>query len=296
MPGPRPARPGAPAPPRRALAWWGAALLGLLACRSGAPAQAAQQDSARAAAAADTGLAPDSIAPRAQRGAAAERFPAPSRPVADIVAPRWSSEEARDDAGEARQVLDLLRVREGMGVADIGAGDGYYTVRAAERVGPRGAVWAEDIEADYLRILQRRLRRDPRPNVVLALGEPHDPRLPRDTVDVALLIHMYHEIEQPFGLLYNMWPSLRPGAKVGILDTTRPTNQHGTPPALLKCELAAMGYRQTAFHTTAPGEYLAVFDPPATEGELTAPERVAERLTALGCERHARPAGGRTAP
>jgi hypothetical protein len=123
--------------------------------------------------------------------------------------------------------------------------------------------------------------------VTLALGEPHDPRLPRDAVDVALLIHMYHEIEQPFGLLHNLWPSLRPGARLGILDTTRPTNQHGTPPALLRCELEAMGYRQTAFHTTAPGEYLAVFAPPATAAALTAPERVAERLAALGCDQRA---------
>ena len=129
---------------------------------------------------------------------------------------------------------------------------------------------------------------------MLTLGEPHDPRLPRDAVDVALLIHMYHEIEQPFGLLYNLWPSLKPGARVGILDTTRPTNQHGTPPALLRCELEAMGYTQRAFHETAPGEYLAVFTPPTTEADLTSPDRVPARLEALGCARIAqRTAGGR---
>jgi SAM-dependent methyltransferase len=262
----------------------------LAACRGGGnAATVAREESARAATAgADTGATADSITLRAAAGAPADRFPAPSRPVSDIVAPRWSSEEERDDAGEARQVLDLMGVRPGMHVADVGAGDGYYTVRAAERVRPGGTVWAEDIEPDYLRILQRRLRANPVPNVVLALGEPHDPRLPRDTIDVALLIHMYHEIEQPFGLLYNLWPSLKPNARVGILDTTRPTNQHGTPPALLKCELEAMGYRQTAFHTTAPGEYLAVFTPPRTEADLTAPDRVAGRLEALGCDQIAR--------
>jgi SAM-dependent methyltransferase len=264
-------------------------LLALAACRGGNSTPVARSDSVRTgAAAADTGAVPDSVTFRGPPGTPADRFPPPSRPVSDIVAPRWSSEEARDDAGEARQVLDLMGVRAGMRVADVGAGDGYYSVRVAERVGPGGTVWAEDIEADYLRLLQRRLRANPLANVVLTLGEPHDPRLPRDTVDVALLIHMYHEIEQPFGLLYNLRASLKPGARVGILDTTRPTNQHGTPPALLKCELEAMGYRQTAFHTTAPGEYLAVFTPPATEADLTAPDRVAGRLEALGCDRIAR--------
>ena len=265
------------------------ALALLAGCRGSNATPASRDDSGQLASAdADTAAARDSITARGPRGAPADRFPRPSRAVSDIVAPRWSSEEARDDAGEARQVLDLMRVGPGTRVADVGAGDGYYTVRVAERVGTSGAVWAEDIEADYLRLLQRRLRASPRPNVVLTLGEPHDPRLPRDAVEVALLIHMYHEIEQPFGLLYNLWPSLRAGARVGILDTTRPTNQHGTPPALLRCEMEAMGYRQTAFHTTAPGEYLAVFSPPATEAELTAPDRVAPRLAELGCDGIAR--------
>jgi SAM-dependent methyltransferase len=266
-----------------------ALLVATAACRGGSATPAARSDSAPAARVDDdTTAAADSITPRGPRGAAANRFPTPSRPVSDIVAPRWSSEESRDDAGEARQVLDLLKVNAGTNVADVGAGDGYYSVRVAERVAPGGSVWAEDIEADYLRLLQRRLRANPQPNVVLTLGEPHDPRLPRDVVDVALLIHMYHEIEQPFGLLYNLWPSLRPGARVGILDTTRPTNQHGTPPALLRCELEAMGYRQLSFHRTSADEYLAVFAAPENEAALTAPDRVAGRLDALGCDRIAR--------
>jgi hypothetical protein len=77
------------------------------------------------------------------------------------------------------------------------------------------------------------------------------------------MIHMYHEIEQPFGLLYNLYPALRPGARVVILDTTRPTGQHGTPPDLLRCELRAMGYTESAFDRYAADEYVAVFAPPA---------------------------------
>jgi hypothetical protein len=102
------------------------------------------------------------------------------------------------------------------------------------------------------------------------------------------MIHMYHEIEQPFGLLYNLYPALRPGARVVILDTTRPTGQHGTPPDLLRCELRAMGYTESAFDRYAADEYVAVFAPPAAASGLTAPEAVAGRLAALGCARYAR--------
>lgn len=256
--------------------------------RAGEPAAG----SGVASAAAVQGAAPDSIVARGPRGAAAARFPDPARPVSAIVAPRWSGEDARDDAGEAERVFRLAGVAAGTRVADIGAGDGYYTVRAAPRVGPGATVWAQDIEPRYLALLQRRLRARPQPNVVLALGEPHDPRLPAQSADVALLIHMYHEITQPFGLLYNLYPALRPGARVVILDTTRPTDQHGTPPALLRCELEAMGYRRTAVDESEPGEYVAVFAPPASPAQLTAPEAVAGRLAASGCARIAAEAAG----
>ena len=198
-----------------------------------------------------------------QPGVAAERFPAPVRPVASIVSDQWATEDGRERAGEARAVMDLLGIGPGMRVADIGAGSGYYTVRLAARVGPEGRVLAQDVVPDYLRGLRRRVAREGLSNVAVSQGEAHDPLLPPGSVDVALLVHMYHEIEQPFGLLYNLLPALRPGARVAILDTVRPTSQHGTPPALLRCELAAVGYREMAFHPLENGaEYLAVFVPP----------------------------------
>ncbi len=202
-----------------------------------------------------------SIAPA---GIPADRFPKPSRPVASIISDRWSSEDTRERVGEAANVMQLLGVRPGMAVADIGAGSGYYTVRLSRRVGTAGRVFAEDIMPDYLAGLQRRVTTEGLGNVTLALGEAHDPRLPPASVDLALLVHMYHEIDQPFGLLVNLLPALRPGARVAILDANRPTLQHGTPPALLECELRAVGYRQVAFHPLEAGAvYLAVFTPPA---------------------------------
>ncbi len=210
--------------------------------------------------------------PAAPPGVPASRFPKPERPVASIVSDRWSSEDTREHVGEAAAVMQLLEIRPGMAVADIGAGSGYYTVRLSRRVGPAGHVFAEDIIPDYLAGLQRRVTTEGLGNVTLALGEAHDPRLPPASVDVALLVHMYHEIDQPFGLLENLLPALRPGARVAILDANRPTPQHGTPPALLECELRAVGYQQVGFHPLENGAtYLAVFAPPA---QAPAPDRI----------------------
>lgn len=196
-------------------------------------------------------------------GVPASRFPAPVRPVASIVSDQWATEDSRERVGEAKTVMDLLGIGPGMSVADIGAGSGYYTVRLSARVGPEGRVLAQDIVPRYLDGLRRRVAREGLRNVAVSQGEPHDPLLPPGSVDVALLVHMYHEVEQPFGLLYNLLPALRPGARVAILDTVRPTPQHGTPPPLLRCELAAVGYKEVAFHPLEKGaEYLAVFAPP----------------------------------
>ena len=204
----------------------------------------------------------DAIAHLGPPGAAASLFPAPSRPVADIVTDTWSSEDTRDRAGEADTVMRLLEVRPGMRVADVGAGSGYYTVRVSPVVGPGGRVIAQDITPRYLERLRARVRREGRANVTLALGEPHDPRLPRASADLVLLVHMYHEVEQPYAFLHNLRPALREGGRVAVVDLDRATNRHGTPPSLLRCEMEATGYRQSAFHDLGPESgYLAVFTP-----------------------------------
>lgn len=197
-------------------------------------------------------------------GAPAAAFPNPDRPVAGIVSPIWHDEKERDAAGEPRQLVRLLGIKSGMTVADIGAGSGYYVVRLSPIVGPRGRVMAEDVVPEYLRSLRSRVRDLGLQNVVVSLGEPHDPRLPADSLDIAILVHMYHEISQPYGLLYNLVPALKPGARVGIVDAYGPTSKHGTPPDLLRCELAAVGYREISLdRLTGSDAYLAIFAPPS---------------------------------
>ncbi len=204
------------------------------------------------------------VAPLAPPGLAAKLFPAPRRPISSIVSPQWSDEATRDAAHEADTVMALLGVRAGMAVADIGAGSGYYVARMARRVGPAGVVYGQDIMPRYLRYLRERVDRDELTNVRLALGDPHDPRLPKASLDAVTMIHMYHEIEQPFGLLANLVPSLRPGAKIAVLDMNRRTDQHGTPPALLRCEMEAVGFRQESFHDLGVDGFVSIFTAPGS--------------------------------
>jgi SAM-dependent methyltransferase len=197
-------------------------------------------------------------------GLAAVAFPKPDRPVADIVSPIWHDEKERDDAGEPTQLIQLLGIKSGMTVADIGAGSGYYVVRLSPIVGPRGRIIAEDVVPEYLRSLRKRVHALGLQNVVIGLGETHDPRLPADSLDIAILVHMYHEITQPYGLLYNLVPALKLGARVGIVDAYGATSQHGTPPDLLRCELGAVGYRENSLdRLTGSNAYLAIFAPPS---------------------------------
>ena len=205
-------------------------------------------------------------------GTPAIAFPKPDRPVADIVSPIWHDEKERDNAGEPTQLVRLLGIKSGMTVADIGAGSGYYVIRLSPIVGPRGRIIAEDVVTKYLQGLQSRVRDLGLQNVVITLGEPHDPRLPADSLDIAILVHMYHEIAQPYGLLYNLVPALKPGARVGIVDAYGPTSEHGTPPSLLRCEFTAVGYREISLdRLTGSDAYLAIFEPP-TIASRTRPE------------------------
>jgi SAM-dependent methyltransferase len=197
-------------------------------------------------------------------GEPARAFPKPERSVAKIVSPRRSTERQRDAFDESGQLARLLAIKPGMTVGDIGAGSGYHTVRLARLLGRTGHVIAQDVTRDYLRQLAQRITRMNLSNVRLALGEAHDPRLPAASLDVAILVHMYHEVAQPYAFLYNLAPALKSGAWVGIVDLDRPTSQHGTPLDLLRCEVEAVGYRQLAVHQlVGDASYLAVFSPPS---------------------------------
>lgn len=209
------------------------------------------------------------VAKEKQAAEAHTGFPAADRPVATIVSARWSDEESRDRLNEAAQVMDLASVKPGMTVADIGAGEGYYTIRLAQRVGKEGRVVAEDIVPEVRDQLATRVLREKLDNVSVRLGLPADPRLPEASFDRVLMVHMYHEIESPYEFLWRLRPSLRTDGQVIVVDADRPTENHGTPPDLLKCEFAAVGYGMVSMRAMpSAGGYIAIF---ARNGESPEP-------------------------
>ena len=171
-------------------------------------------------------------------------FPAAQRPVSQIISDRWSTESARDGVKEASRVMDIAGVAPGMTVADIGAGEGYYTIRLAARVGNKGRVLAQDIFPAVRDKLAERVVRERLDNVSVKLGAPADPKLPANSFDRVFLIHMYHEIQSPYEFLWRLRPALRNGGQIIIVDANRPTQSHGTPPELLICEMNAVGYQR----------------------------------------------------
>lgn len=211
--------------------------------------------------------------PKDGRPETARAFPTPDRPVSKAASNAFSSEVQRDSVNEAQVVMDLARIEPGMSVADIGAGEGYYTVRLAQRVGPKGRVLAEDINPAATERLGQRVLREELENVSIKLGTEDDPSLPPASFDRVFMVHMYHEVEEPYAFLWRLRPALRKGGKVIVVDVDRPTDAHGIPPALLFCEFAAVGFRLTEFVRKPELQgYYAQFE---VAGARPAPEAIA---------------------
>ena len=181
------------------------------------------------------------------RAEGASGFPKPFRPVSAVTVNEFSDEDQRDNLGEARVVMDLAKIGAGTTVADIGAGEGYYTVRLSERVGIKGRVLAQDIDPAAIRRLGQRVERERLDNVSIKLGALADPRLPANSFDRVFMVHMYHEVTEPYAFLWHLRPALKPGGQVIVVDVDRPTDQHGIPPQLLFCEFGALGFRLVEF-------------------------------------------------
>ena len=195
-----------------------------------------------------------------QQAAPKSEFPAAGRDVAPIVGDSFSTEDARDRVGEAEAVIAFAGVIRGMSVADIGAGEGYYTVRLSSVVGPRGRVLAEDIVTATRDRLALRVQREGLDNVAVRLGLPEDPKLPAASFDRIFLVHVYHEVDRPYEFLWHLRQGLKPHGLVVVVDADRPVKRHGTPPAMLDCEFASVGLERVK---EAPLEgsdaYMALF-------------------------------------
>lgn len=145
-------------------------------------------------------------------------------------------------------VMDLLGIKRGSHVADIGAGSGWFTVRSARRAGTEGIAYAVEINPEYIRHIKRRAKREKLSNIRTILGKPDDPMLPRSSVDAALLLKTYHEIAQPVTFLRRLWPALRSGARLGVIDKNGKGDDHGVNADVVIKEAAQAGFALVAQH------------------------------------------------
>lgn len=149
----------------------------------------------------------------------------------------------REDRLQINRVMDILGIAPGKTVADIGAGSGWFTVRAAKRMSGRGLVYAVDINPEAIRYVDDRARKEQLQNVKTILGQADNPLLPARSVDAVLLLKTYHEVAQPVALLQNLRAALRPGAKVGVIDRNGNGENHGVGRDVVIREAKQAGYK-----------------------------------------------------
>jgi cyclopropane fatty-acyl-phospholipid synthase-like methyltransferase len=168
----------------------------------------------------------------------------------------------RDERLQINRVMDMLGIEPGKNVADIGAGSGWFTVRAARRVTGSGTVYAVDINPEAIHSIDQRAKKDQLQNIKTILSTPDDPQVPADSIDAVLLLKTYHEVAHPVVLLRNLRSSLKPGAKIGIIDRNGNGENHGVSKDVVVREAAQAGYelRDSQDFVKADGvDYFLIF-------------------------------------
>lgn len=165
----------------------------------------------------------------------------------------------RDQRLQVNRVMDILGLTTGKTVADVGAGSGWFTVRAARRVGDSGTVYAVDINPESIRYIDERARKEKLHNVKTILGKEDDPLLPVGAIDAVLLLKTYHEVAQPGALLRNLRSSLRAGAKIGIIDRNGNGEDHGVGRDIVLREAEQAGYRLLEQYDFVKGDKMDYF-------------------------------------
>src|SRR5262245_45438382 len=180
----------------------------------------------------------------------------------------WLEREERDIEEAPDKALDALDLQTGSTVADIGAGSGYMTIRMAKRVGPSGKVYAEDIQPEMIALLKKRLQKDRVANVIPVLGTYDDPMLPAATIDLMLLVDVYHEFSDPVKMLGGMRAALKSGGRLVLLeyrkeDPTVPIRfEHKMSVQEAKAEVEAAGFTLTKVDERLPRQHILIFTKP----------------------------------
>lgn len=173
----------------------------------------------------------------------------------------------RDEWQRPDRIMDALGVGDGSVVADLGAGNGYFTIRLAKRVGPNGIVFAEDVQRQMIEAITRRVDKIGLKNVITVRGTTTNPRLPKP-VDAVLIVGAFHEMEQPMVLLGNVAKSLKPTGLVGIVDFKKdgggpgPVMEERPDPEVVIGHARAAGLVLRSRETFLRYQYMLVFEHP----------------------------------
>jgi SAM-dependent methyltransferase len=165
----------------------------------------------------------------------------------------------RDERLQINRVMDILGITSGKSVADIGAGSGWFSVRAAKRIGPTGNLYAVDINPEAVHYIENRAHKEQLANIKTILSKPDDPLLPANTVDAVLLLKTYHEVAHPITLLRNLHPALRPNAKIGIIDRNGNGENHGVGREIVIREAKDAGYHLLNQYDFVKGDNMDYF-------------------------------------
>ena len=177
----------------------------------------------------------------------------------------WLDRSERDQEEEPDRAIDVLKLQKGATVADIGAGSGYMTEKLSKKVGPMGRVYATDIQQGMIDLLNKRVTKRKLANVTPILSTQDDPRLPLDTVDLVLMVDVYHELSQPQLMLRHIKASLKAGGRLVLLEyrkedpniPIRP--EHKMSVAEAKLEVEAEGFRLTTTNEDLPRQHILIF-------------------------------------
>lgn len=175
----------------------------------------------------------------------------------------WLERAERDETERPEHVLDVLGVRPGMHVADFGAGSGYFTVRLARRVGASGRVYAVDMQREMLALLEKKKARESLP-IELVLAEPSRPSLPDGSVDLVLMVDVYHELERPDLTLAQLRRALRPGGRLALVEYRAEDEalaikpEHKMSLRQIRLEMSAAHYRVLSVDESLPRQRIVV--------------------------------------
>lgn len=180
----------------------------------------------------------------------------------------WLDRREREQEEDPDLAIRLLRIPRGATVADVGAGSGYMTVRLAKAVGPTGRVYANDIQPGMLQLLEKTLAREKLTNVTPVLGAIDDPKLPGGSLDLVIMVDVYHEFSEPQRMLQRIREALKPGGRLVLLEYRAEDPDvpilpdHKMTKAQVKLEVEHEGFTQQRVYDDLPRQHLIVFTRP----------------------------------